>query len=155
MGPHPDHFDDALRVQDLVHQPMLNVDPARTGAREIANEFLETRRRLSRILPQNLEKLLGLLLEPAAREFAGVSLRLTRKDQAPGTRAALQPGFAKVLERGVASPWRIDSRMPGIESRYSVSSIACQSSSEISTPLCRLPVIWIGRCVFAVSSSRR
>ena len=37
-----------------------------------------------------------------------------------------------------------DLRMPGIDSRYNVSCIADQSSSDINTALACFPVIWIG-----------
>lgn len=53
---------------------------------------------------------------------------------------------------GVASPSRMDSRMPGVLERYSVSWIERQSSSETRTALPRLPVMTIGSCDVAVSS---
>lgn len=37
MGPHPDHLYDPLVPEDLVHKSMLNVDPARIGARQITS----------------------------------------------------------------------------------------------------------------------
>lgn len=55
-------------------------------------------------------------------------------------------------EIGVSKPSRIDSLIPGMESKYMVSWIAFQSSSEIRTALERFPVIVIGRCDNAVSS---
>lgn len=52
-------------------------------------------------------------------------------------------------------PSRMDSRMPGMESKWRVSCIARQSSSDTSTALRRLPVINTGSWLAAVSSIRR
>jgi len=52
-------------------------------------------------------------------------------------------------------PSRIDSLIPGIESRYSVSWIARQSSSGTSTALPRFPVIRTGSREAVTSSSSR
>jgi hypothetical protein len=35
MSPQPDHLDGPLGIVDLVHQPMLDVDPARIGSGEV------------------------------------------------------------------------------------------------------------------------
>jgi hypothetical protein len=61
VGPHPDHLDRALLVEDLVHEPMLTVDPAGAGAREVADQLFEAGRTLPPIFAENLEDLLGLL----------------------------------------------------------------------------------------------
>ena len=37
MRPHPDDFDDALAAEHLIDETMLNVDPARERAGEIAD----------------------------------------------------------------------------------------------------------------------
>src|SRR4051794_6266177 len=41
MGPHPKHFNDALPIQNLVHDAMLDVDAPGIDAGEIADEFFE------------------------------------------------------------------------------------------------------------------
>jgi hypothetical protein len=56
-------------------------------------------------------------------------------------RPAHQPGAEEVLLRGVASPSRMDSRMPGMERRKRVSWMLRQSSSETRTALERFPVM--------------
>ncbi len=94
---------------------MLDVDAAGAGARQIAHEVFERRRGLSRVLPQDVEELLGIRAQARVRELASVFLRLFREDDAPGRR--YQPGFSEVLETGVFRPRRIDSRMRGMESR--------------------------------------
>ncbi len=55
MRPHPDGFDDTLAAEHLIDETMLNVDPARERAGEIAYEFLKGRGRLERIGAQNFE----------------------------------------------------------------------------------------------------
>jgi antitoxin MazE len=46
--PHAEHVDDARVVQDRVHEPVLDVDAAREGAGEIADEPRERRGRAVR-----------------------------------------------------------------------------------------------------------
>ena len=58
---------------------------------------------------------------------------------APQAQLTYQPGSSLIASAGVAIPSTIESRMPGIEVRYSVSWIALQSSSERSMALTRLP----------------
>lgn len=53
---------------------------------------------------------------------------------------------------GVFKPCRIDSRILGIESKYRVSWMARQSSSETRTPLFFFPRIWTGSWDFSDSA---
>ena len=55
MRPHPDDFDHTLAAEHLIDETMMNVDPARERAGEIAYEFLKGRGRLERIGAQDFE----------------------------------------------------------------------------------------------------
>ncbi len=43
MSPHAKHFDDPLSFENLIHQPVLDVDAARISTAQIAEGFLERR----------------------------------------------------------------------------------------------------------------
>jgi hypothetical protein len=117
VGPHPEDLYRTVRVQNLIDQAMLDVDPARVSSFEVTDQFLEGWRALSRIAAEDLQEFLRFFAKSASREFPSVFLGLPRKDQPPTGCGLYQPGFSDVLLIGVRSPFRIDSRMPGIESR--------------------------------------
>lgn len=96
---------------------MLNVDSTRERAFKVANELFEGRWRLPGIPPEQLQQLLRLLAKSAARDLPRVLLSLPCEYDPPGSRGLYQPGFSEVLLIGVRSPFRIDSRMPGIARR--------------------------------------
>src|SRR3954463_12939824 len=50
VRPHPDHLDHPPLLLHLIYQPVLDVDPARVGAGEVAQELLVRRRRLVGVL---------------------------------------------------------------------------------------------------------
>jgi len=43
VSPHAQHLDDGLIFQDLIHEPVLNVDSLRESAMEISDQFLNQR----------------------------------------------------------------------------------------------------------------
>ena len=96
---------------------MLDVDSSREGAREVAHELFESGWLLPGIRPKDFEKLFGLFTQTTGRKLPRVFLRLPRKDDLPGPGSDYQPGRFDVLESGVRNPFRIDSRIPGIERR--------------------------------------
>ena len=114
MGPHPDHLYGAVTFEDLVDEAMLHVDPAREGAREIADELLEGGRAPEGVPRENVEKEPRLLFETRVRELASVPVRLAGEDDPP---AFHQFSSSTHSERGVLRPFRIDARMPGIDNR--------------------------------------
>ena len=60
-----------LLLENLIDQPVLDVDAARVRATQVTDELLEWRRRLERIVFYDGEKRLGLGLETGAeRSFA-------------------------------------------------------------------------------------
>src|SRR5258706_16384956 len=119
---------------------MLDIDAARIGAVEIADQFLVGRGSAKRIHRQEVKQGLRLVFQTAGRELPGVFQCLLRVHHTPPH----QSSFLALLASGSAMPRLIDSRMPGIDSRYRVSWIACQSSADTSTASPRLPVIRIG-----------
>lgn len=84
MRPHPNDFHCALLFEHLIDEPMLDVDAARIGSLEVADQLLIGK------------WILDQLPFHQRRSFAH-------------------------LETGVFRPFRMDSRMPGMESRYTVS----------------------------------
>jgi len=115
--PHLEDLDRPLLWQDLIHESVLDVDSSREGAREVTHELFESGWLLGGIRPEDFEELFGLFAQTAGRELPRVFLRLPRKDDLPGPGFAYQPGRFEVLESGVRNPFRMDSRIPGIERR--------------------------------------
>lgn len=140
MRPHPQDFHRALRGVNLIDEPVLNINSAGIRACKITHQLLIGRWALKRVFFENGEKLLRLWPKIGARNSSRIFLRLWREQDAP----THQPGFAEAFPKGSRIPRRIDARILGIDKRCSVSCTLRQSSSEISTPLARLPVIWIG-----------
>ena len=95
----------------------MDVDSSREGAREVTHELFESRRLLPGIRPKDFEEFFGLFAQTAGRKLPCVFLRLFGENDQPGQRFAYQPGRFEVLENGVRIPFRIDSRIPGIERR--------------------------------------
>ena len=116
---------------------MPDVDATGVRPRKVAYELFVARRGLVRIPAEYVEENLGLRPKTGGCELAGVPTCLGREDYL----SPHQPGPLEHLLTGVFMPLRMDSRMPGTESRYNVSCTARQSSSETSTALPRLPVI--------------
>jgi hypothetical protein len=78
VRPHTEHLDDALVLQNLVAQPVLDGDAPREGAVEVADEFLERRRGLKRVYLEDGEDLLGLRLQTGGDELLRILARLLR-----------------------------------------------------------------------------
>jgi hypothetical protein len=55
MGPHPEDLHCSLRVKNLVDEAMLDVDPPREGAFEIADQLFVGRRSLPRIPAEDFQ----------------------------------------------------------------------------------------------------
>src|SRR5436309_2293882 len=127
---------------------MMNVDAARVGSRQIADRFLKRWRQCERIGCQHIEQGLRLFLQAGGGQFFRVLLGLLAIHQLP----AHQPGSFALSSSGSAIAARIESRIPGTETRWRVSWIASQSSADTSTALLRLPVMVTGVWLAAVSS---
>jgi hypothetical protein len=76
MRPHPDDLDDTLAAKHLIDETMLNVDPARERADEIADEFLKGRGRLERIAAEDFEQRFGFGLETGSFQLLRIFRRL-------------------------------------------------------------------------------
>lgn len=125
MRPHPQDANHPQLREHLADQAVLDVDAAREGAGEVADELLERRRRTERVDRDHSEKNQSLLLEAALGELLGVTNRSPGENDLPGSRGNLpwrssllhQSSFFTAFESGSAIPSRIDSRMQGIDSR--------------------------------------
>ena len=113
MRPHAQHLDGSFNLIDLINQTMLNIDAPRIRARQIANQFFAGRWILKRIFREYVEQPFGLGPEIHGCNFPGVFLRLPRVNNRP----THQPGFFDDLDSGSAMPLRMDSRIPGIDTR--------------------------------------
>ena len=105
-----------LRIH-LVNEPVLEVDAARVSSFKIADEFLAGRGSLKGILGEEVEQVLDLRPEIGGGDLLRVLLRMLGEVERP----AHQTGLSEVFSKGWASPSLMDSRMPGMETRYSVS----------------------------------
>ena len=73
MSPHAQNLDDSLFLQHLVHKPVLNVDPPRTGTGQITHQFLKGGWRLERILREDLEQDLSFVFQAGAGKLLRIS----------------------------------------------------------------------------------
>lgn len=117
VRPHADDLHRTFRIEDLVDESMLDVDAAGICTCEVADQFLEGGRALPRIPAQDVEQLFGFIPQTAPGDLPGVFLSLFCEADPPRRSGRYHPGFSEVFESGVRSPFRIDSRMPGIERR--------------------------------------
>lgn len=113
MSPHTEDLDGVGFGEELVDEAVLNVDAARVGAGEVADEFFVGRRILVRVGLQDAQKQLGLGAQAGGLEFSGILARLGGVEDGPGYHGDL----LEHLPAGVFIPLRMDCRIPGIESR--------------------------------------
>lgn len=140
VSPHAQHLDDFLRIEDLIDEPMLDIDSARVCPGEISDELLVRRRILERVGSKDAWQMLRLFFQASRGEVLGVFLGMFGKDNLPAhhSRPLAQDSTGSFM------PDLIDSRMPGTDSKWRVSWMAAQSSSDSSTALARLPEMRIG-----------
>ena len=113
VRPHSQDLHNSLLVEDLVDETMLDADSPGVRPGEIANELLETGRRPARVAPDDREEFFGLGSQTRASKLLGILLRLPCEDNLP-VHASRR---SKHSSTGVASPSRIDSRIPGTDSK--------------------------------------
>ncbi len=117
MRPHSNDLYGVDVIQDLVDQPMLDIDPPRAGASEVSYQFLVCRRGSIGVFSENLEQSFRLGLKAGLGELPCIFLGLLGKHQSP----AHHSSSASHCSTGVSSPLRMDSRIPGRDARYRVS----------------------------------
>ncbi len=117
MRPHAKDFDGSRLGQDLINNSVLNIHPAGIGAFEIANKLLKWRWHLIRISAEDFENRYSLGFEVGRSELLGILLSLLCIADFPGHQRSSDAHFPT----GVAMPFRMDSRIPGIDSRNRVS----------------------------------
>src|SRR4030042_2622081 len=108
---------------------MLYVDSSRISPRKVPYEFFIRWRISEWVFSEQVQQATRLGFKTGFYNFFRVFFRVFSKNQSP----THQPGSSSHFSIGVFNPFFIDSRIPGIDARYRVSSIARQSSSEIST----------------------
>ena len=113
MRPETDDFDRPDVFQHLIDEPVLDVNPARVRTGEVADEFFIWRRGLVGIFTKHGQQDFGFGTQPCRGELLGVFLGLAREDDPPNYHA----NFSRHRDTGVFSPRRMDSRMPGIDTR--------------------------------------
>ncbi len=69
VSPHAQHLDDFLRIEDLIDEPMLDIDSARVCPGEISDELLVRRRILERVGSKDAWQMLRLSFRPAEARF--------------------------------------------------------------------------------------
>lgn len=141
VRPHADDADRSLGDNNVVNEPVLNRDSPRIHPSHVTNELLEQRWRLEGVFAQNGKETFYAGLQSRVGHAAGVFGSLAGELNPP--RIHQSSSSTHSLE-GAAIPSRIDSRIPGILSRYRVSWMERQSSAETSTASDLGPVIWTG-----------
>ena len=113
MSPHPDDLHGLYFLQDLVHEAVLNGDAAGKGSGKVSDQLFKGWRGLKRIFRENFEKFFDFLPQACPRNLLCILLSLPGIDNPP----LYHPGFSLHFLRGVLSPFRMDSLMPGIDKR--------------------------------------
>src|SRR5258707_515279 len=149
MCPHSDDLHNPAIFKNLINKPMLNCDTPGVCPSQITDKFFVPRRSLEGVWFEDLEKFFCLRFQAGRRQLFSIFLCLRGVDQSP---LHHQAGSGEHFSTGVRNPRRMDSRIFGIESKYSVSWMASQSSIETRTPAFFLPTIWIGSCDFSDSA---
>ena len=70
MGPHADDFHGVLVFQNLIDQPMLDVDSTGVGSRQIADELFAGWRIRERVLGEDFQHRLRFLFQTRGRYFS-------------------------------------------------------------------------------------
>ena len=117
MRPHPQHTHRVFRLAHFIDQAVLDVDAARIGPGQIAHQLFIGRWVLEWVVGQHVQKRLRVRPEPGSRELLGVLQRMPGENNCPRHQATA----VALSLRGSAMPCWIDSRMPGTDSRNSVS----------------------------------
>ena len=118
MRPHPQDPHYLLVFVDGIDKSMLDVDPSRVCALKVAHKLFVEGWSLVRIRAQDAEEGFGFWPKTTLRESPRVLLCLLREDELV---VAHQPGSGAHSFRGVFMPLRMESFMPGMETRYNVS----------------------------------
>ena len=113
IRPHPQDLDDLLLFQHLIDESMLDIDPPRESARQIADQFFVGRWILEGMCRKNSKKLFGRWLKPGLLDFASILYRLSGEYDL----IAHQFSLVAHLSTGVFMPLMIDSLMPGMPTR--------------------------------------
>lgn len=115
--PHSDDFDGLDVVENLVDETMLNINSSGACSRKVTDKLLIGRWGLVGIFGQNPKELFCLGFKTRPRDLFRIAPGLIGIDKRPTHQSRSGLHFST----GVFNPLAIDSRMPGIDVRYSVS----------------------------------
>lgn len=148
VRPHTDHFHNMAVFKNLIDETMLNVNAAGISSCQISPKFLESWWSLERVYFEDFEEFFCFRFQSSRNKLLGIPVSLFGVDERPFH----QESSVEQCSTGVLRPRTIFSRIFGIESKYSVSSIARQSSIETRTPEFFFPTMWIGSWDFSDSA---
>ena len=117
VRPHSQDTNNSLFAEDFVDHAVLDVNSTRIRPCQISDQLLVRRGGLKRVLCDDGKQFLGFLFESSGREFLRVLERVLCEDDFPTHHLSA----LALLAKGSAMPTLMDSRIPGTDSRYSVS----------------------------------
>jgi hypothetical protein len=110
VSPHPQNLNDLFLLKNLIHQTVLDVDPAGVCSQQISNKGFKWRRISKGILLNDLQEFLGLLCEGSSLKFFCVFLCLASKSESVAHRS-ISSSQSLI---GSFIPAIIDSLIPGM-----------------------------------------
>ena len=113
MSPHADDFYGMVGRNNLINQPVMDINASRMATLKISYQFFIGWRILKRILSQNINQSLSRIFQIRFGDTPGVFTSLRGVVNLPRH----QGSFVEHRERGVFIPVRMDLRIPGIDIR--------------------------------------
>lgn len=100
MAPYSQHFHSVISCDDLIDEPMLNIDSPGVCALQVTHKFLVGWRITEGIVCNDRKQNFSLFTQASGSQFLGIFLGLLREDDVP----AHQPGSGLQASSGVARP---------------------------------------------------
>ena len=117
MRPHPEDTNYFFVGKNLIHNTVLNIDPARICASQITNQFFKRRRILEWVLGKKRQQFQRLGFQTAGSKLLSILHCLLGINKLPTHHSSA----FELSARGSAMPALMDSRMPGTANRNKVS----------------------------------
>ena len=161
MCPHTNDFYGALVFYSifcefsfiyLIHKPVLYIDSAWKNTFQISHQFFLSRRILIRISSDNINQAFRFFRNPCHLQLFQIFQSLFCKNNFVHHHFTISSDTQS--SSGSRAPAIMDAVILGMESRYKVSCIAFQSSSEISTAFPFFPTINVGSWYMLTFSTR-
>jgi len=113
VSPHPQYFHCSLGLENLVDEPMLDVDASRIVAGKISDELFARGRILEGIDAKDRQQIIDTSPKSRGLDILRVLVGIPRENDLP----VHQGGLLEHLLTGVFMPLRRDSRIPGTDRR--------------------------------------